>query len=559
MVAAFLAALLWNDLHDREADRINEPGRRRALGVLSDPEARSLAFVAASLALFLALAVGYAPFLLMTAVLLLAWLYSAPPVRTKRWPGAATLTLGLLSLLSLACGYSLYAQEMTLSVLPWRLGGYLLIGVTLGFTAKDLKDAAGDRATGVRTLATLLPERTARGVTAALVAIGYLLGPIFLPLGAAFTILSILFAAASVGVTLRRRRPDRVLLAGFLIFAVLCLGFLTQRPAILRERAPAPLREWQAQLRAAEEDVRLVRVCEEDAVAARAMGDPPPRASIATVLDRLLALVPAVGAAAPMEERARWAHAQVAAWPAAIEDFGALIRLRPSLAEYWDGVLAAASREGNPVAALGICLTAIDNRVRPGDFFRNRAAAAIAAGSAGPPAARDLAAAFSFGQREPLCWVLFGDLALRRGDPATAADAYAHAAEREPRLAEAWAGMGAARHARGDLAGALDAFARARALAPRDPWIISNEGVVLRDANRIEEARERFAQAHAIAPDLFEPLFNLGLTCERLGRREDARRWYDMARRVRPDFAPLEEALHRLGAGTPSAGGGKDR
>lgn len=553
MVAAFLAALLWNARHDREADRINAPGRPNAADALSDATARSLGAVCAALALFLALCVGYTPFLLMTAVLLLAWFYSAPPVRTKRWPGVATLTLGLLSLLSLACGYSLYAQEMTLAVLPWRVAGYLLIGVTVGFTAKDVKDAAGDRATGVTTLGTLLPERTARGVTAALVAIGYLLGPVFLPLGAAFTVLAILFAAASVAVTLWRRRVDSLLLAGFVVFAVLCLAFLTQRPALVRERAPAPLREWQAQLRAAEEDVRLTRALEEDPAAAVQARGLTPRASIAAALDRLLALVPAAGATEGMEERARWARAQVADGPTARQDCDTLLRRRPWRADTWDAALAAASRDGDSGAAFEVCGAAIENGIRPGDFFRNRAAVAIAAGRAGGLAARDLEAAFAFGQREPLCWVLYGDLALRRGEAALAVDAYTRAAEREPRLAEAWSGLGQAHHARGDRKAAREALSRAHALAPQDPWILNNEGVVLRDAGDWDEARQRFEQAHALAPDLFEPLFNLGLTYERWGRPADARRWYEAAQRVRPAFPPLEEALRRLGTGASGA------
>ncbi len=556
MAAAYLAALVWNDLHDREADRINEPHRRRAVGVLSEATARGLAVIAAALALFLALCVGYVPFLLMTAVLLLAWLYSAPPVRAKRWPGVATLTLGFLSTLSLASGYSLFAQEMTLSVLPWRVAGYLLVGVTLGFTAKDLKDTVGDRATGVMTLSTLLPEGTARGVMGALVAVGYLLGPAFVPLGPGFTITAILFAAGSAWVTMRRRRPEALLLAGFMIFAVLCLGFLTMRPEILRDlRVPTELRDGHAQIRAAEEDLRIARLCEEDAAAALCVGDDAREVAaraLATV-DRLLARMPVSGAisAEPAGERVRLVRAQAAGWPIAREDLEALIRFRPLRGEYRDIALRAATRAVDIDAARATCDGTIDRWVRPGDFLRNRASLAIASGEVGASAARDLAAAFRFGQREPLCWVLLGDLALRRGEPSPAIEAYSRAARCDPELAEAWAGLGEAQHARGDLAAALEAFARARTLAPRDPWVINNEGVALREVGRIDEALRRFEQAHALAPDLFEPLFNLGITCERLKRPAEARRWYALARGLRPGFPPLEEAMGRLNPDRP--------
>ncbi|MBD3237281.1 MAG: hypothetical protein GF330_11290, partial [Candidatus Eisenbacteria bacterium] len=256
-VAAFLAARLWNDGSDLAADRINEPSRPLVRGVLTAEETRRWASISAAAALSLALCVGYHHLLLMLGCLLLAGAYSVPPLRLKRWPLVATFSLALLSLISLWSGFALVAQEMAPRVFPHRLSLFVLLGVTLGFQAKDLKDCRGDRATGVHTLPTLLGERWGRRVIAALVALSLALAWPILPLGTGFGLLSLLAGLIGALVTLRRRRPDGALLVLLLAFVLLLLLFVGQRPTLLREAAPEPLRRLHARTRALEMRARL--------------------------------------------------------------------------------------------------------------------------------------------------------------------------------------------------------------------------------------------------------------------------------------------------------------
>ncbi len=553
LAAAYLAALAWNDLHDRDADRINDPHSPLVNGRLTEGAVSATGTVSAFVALFLALCVGYAPFLLMIVCLFLAWVYSAPPLRLKRWPIVATLALAVLSLLSAAIGFSLFAQEMTPLVFPRRIACLLLLGITLGFCAKDIKDAQGDRETGVVTLATLMRERPARVVAAALVAAAYLQVLAFLPLGALFAGVVVASATAGAIVTLRARRPDRLLLAAFVVFSLLMLLFLSRHPGPLRERVPADLRELHGETRDIEERIREARL-----LGREKLEDP-----LGEWIEKALALIPAVEAESPPErgvtpwrERLYWARAQIAEPRAAGEDLALLTGQRPLRAAYWDARIAAASRAGDAAAARDACTRALALGVRPGDALRNRAALALAEGASRPAGearasvipdpARDLAGAFLCGQREALCWVLLGDLLQQRGDAQSARQAYEQAVARDPETPEAWSGLGSAAHAAGELAAAEWAFARALALTPQDPWVLNNLGVVLRDRNRLDEALARFRAAQALAPQLFEPVYNLGITYAMQGRTAEALQWLAQAQAMRPRFAPVEDALDRL-------------
>jgi 4-hydroxybenzoate polyprenyltransferase len=583
MVAAYGAALLWNDVHDRAGDSLDDPRRPLVTGLLDARRAQAFAWGCAALAAWLALIAGYHPFLLVLACLVLAHLYSAPPVRLKRWPLAATLTLGLLSLLSMWTGFSLFAQEMTPVVFPRRIAALVLLGVTLGFTAKDLKDARGDAATGVHTIATWLGDARARRVAAALVLAAYLFAPLLLPLGLGYWVVAALFGAASAVATLQLRRPDDLLLVGFLVFAAATGLFLAAVPPAQVSTSPlaADRAARHGILRWVEEAVRLQRRAREGLLPAGVIV-PDPAALDRGIVDcaggRDASLEPrldcAGGRDALLEPRLLWARAQLAGGPAAGEALQRLAGIEPLNAAWWEQGVVEAEASVGPLEALAVCTAALARGVRPGDFLRHRAAAALAAararegedgaaaggrdggagsGSPGGRAAvllaearRDLAGAFVFGQELPALWVLAGDLALRQSGPQVAAERYRRAIDLDARRAEAWAGLGEALFTATDLEAAVAAFERAAALSPSDPWLLNNLGVALREARRYEQAAEVLQRAALLGPQLFEPVYNLGLTCEARGDLAGASLWLARARSLRPGFGPVEEALRRI-------------
>lgn len=591
VTAAFVAAVCWNDLGDLRADGINLPGRPLPAGRITAREMEHLGAVAALLALWLSLSAGYASFLLVAACLALAWLYSRPPMRLKRWPLAATFTLALLSVTSMAVGFSLFAQEMTPWVFPRRVLYALLAGITLGFAAKDLGDGEGDRASGTVTIATLWGEARAGRIAAVLVAVSFLQAGLFLPLGLAGWLAAGFFAAAGVVTSLRVFRPGAALLVQWLLFAVTLAVLLAHHPELLRERVPPWLGLYHGEIRAIEEQVRLDLLERQAAAESGEAGAArtPAREALAAALARFVAATGAEGPGGDADasrpelwrERARWARARSGDPGIARGDAAALASMRPLYAPYRDAWKSAAYRAGDAGEAEAACSGALETLVRPGDFLRERAALRLAAGRAGldaevgggPPAlsaprgergvgrsaggelacARDLAGALLFGAQEARVWILAGDFALGRAIPEQAREAYAEAIRLAPAVAEAWSGLGEALDRLGSLPAALEAMEQAHLRSPADPWILNNWGVVLREAGRLQEALERFAAARRLAPQLFEPPFNLGLCFERLGQLEDARTWYTEAGRLRPHFPPVEEALQRVGSPAATA------
>lgn len=157
------ATLLINDAYDLPTDRRNPRKATSPLvqGLVDAGWARQAAHVFAVLALAVASLLG-ATFLACTAAcLILAWLYSVPPVRLKSRPGGDVLVnaLGIGVLAGLA-GFSL---ARPVAAFPFAfLPQGLLVAVAV-YVPTTLADAAADRAAGDRTIATALgPERAYR-------------------------------------------------------------------------------------------------------------------------------------------------------------------------------------------------------------------------------------------------------------------------------------------------------------------------------------------------------------------------------------------------------------
>lgn len=145
-----------NDWFDRHVDAINEPDRPVPSGRMPGRSALYLALLWTALSLLVAWSIG--PAVLGAAALgvVLAWAYSAPPLRLKKngWFGNA------------ACGFAYEG-------LPWFTGAAVMLGgmpsapiILLAFlysfgahgimTLNDFKSEEGDAAIGIHSLPVLL-------------------------------------------------------------------------------------------------------------------------------------------------------------------------------------------------------------------------------------------------------------------------------------------------------------------------------------------------------------------------------------------------------------------
>lgn len=150
-----------NDWFDREVDAINEPGRPIPSGRMPGQWGFYVACAWTVLSLFVALPLGPWAFAAAIVGLVLAWAYSAPPVRLKEngWWGNAAVGLcyeGLPWLTGAAVMSATAPDGRILAILAlYSLGAHGIM------TLNDFKSIEGDRKMGIRSLPATLGTRTA--------------------------------------------------------------------------------------------------------------------------------------------------------------------------------------------------------------------------------------------------------------------------------------------------------------------------------------------------------------------------------------------------------------
>jgi len=144
-----------NQIYDLDIDRVNKPKRPLPSGSLSLGEAwlfTWLTFAVAWVLAWLAAPEGRREcFWIVVLTTGLCWLYSAPPLWTKRRGMWANVTIAIpRGVLLKVAGWS--TVKTVLGLEPWYIGavfGLFLLGAA---STKDFADIEGDRAGGCRTL-----------------------------------------------------------------------------------------------------------------------------------------------------------------------------------------------------------------------------------------------------------------------------------------------------------------------------------------------------------------------------------------------------------------------
>jgi chlorophyll synthase len=147
------ASQIVNDWYDREVDAINEPLRPIPSGRVPGRWGLYFAVLWSALALLLATALGRWVVAATAVGLLLAWQYSAPPLRLKRngWWGNAAVGVSYEGLAwvtgaAVMLGGALPRAEILLLAALYSLGAHGIM------TLNDFKSVTGDRRLGIRSL-----------------------------------------------------------------------------------------------------------------------------------------------------------------------------------------------------------------------------------------------------------------------------------------------------------------------------------------------------------------------------------------------------------------------
>ena len=156
---AAVFAIVTNNIADIETDRISNTQRPLVSGTV----ALQPYVVAGALCLFISLLLSILVSLTMFCGILIIsagyFIYSCKPFRLKRFPFLAKLIIGFNSLSVSVCGFVLAGGRLQDFPLLWAL--FILLPLSLAANFIDLKDTAGDKYGGVRTLPVILGEKKA--------------------------------------------------------------------------------------------------------------------------------------------------------------------------------------------------------------------------------------------------------------------------------------------------------------------------------------------------------------------------------------------------------------
>ncbi|MEP7162143.1 MAG: UbiA family prenyltransferase, partial [Candidatus Moraniibacteriota bacterium] len=159
---AWLASVIVNDFHDTKIDALTNAHRPLPAGSIPVPTYKTIGLLFFVASLLLSAIISPFASLLLALYQGLAWIYSAWPLRLKRFPIVATALAAAASLLVFYTGYTVFATDKSTESLPWQIPLFLFIVYALLLPIKDFKDIEGDRADGVITLPVLLGEAWAK-------------------------------------------------------------------------------------------------------------------------------------------------------------------------------------------------------------------------------------------------------------------------------------------------------------------------------------------------------------------------------------------------------------
>ena len=178
--SAWIASVIGNDLYDTAIDAVTNPNRP----LIQDTIPRELYVVFGIIFFLISLLfaglVSFSALLLLLSYQALAWLYSAPPLRLKQYPGLATLCAATAGILVLVAGFVSVAPSHSITALPLTLLLYLFVAYFLALPIKDFKDIAGDKKDGVYTVPVLLGETLGKHVIGSLTFLLFVFSPLVL-------------------------------------------------------------------------------------------------------------------------------------------------------------------------------------------------------------------------------------------------------------------------------------------------------------------------------------------------------------------------------------------
>lgn len=219
---AWLFAVWENDEADVQIDKLSNSGRPLAQTetILSPEEWQNLKYVFLVYALLFAFLAGFYVFVFILLFTFLYHIYSAPPLRLKRFPGISSLLVAANSLILVWLGFFMTAGTENLSAFPAKYTLGILGIFFLVENAKNLKDIEGDRQDGIKTLPVIFGEKWGKFITGGFLFLGSLLVPITFYFDLYTFLASVFFGLIFFLLAIRKNYKEKYLFFAYFIYVV---------------------------------------------------------------------------------------------------------------------------------------------------------------------------------------------------------------------------------------------------------------------------------------------------------------------------------------------------
>lgn len=154
-----------NQYFDLEIDKLNKPFRPLPSGRISKKKTIIFAFILYFSALILSWLINLQLFFIVLITAIITFFYSAPPVRTKKYPFISNIFIALpRGMFLIVAGWS--TAKPIFNIEPWFIGLIFALYLMGAATTKDFSDIKGDNQFGIKTLPVLYgPEKAAKMIS----------------------------------------------------------------------------------------------------------------------------------------------------------------------------------------------------------------------------------------------------------------------------------------------------------------------------------------------------------------------------------------------------------
>jgi 4-hydroxybenzoate polyprenyltransferase len=229
---AFQFSVVINDIYDVDCDKISNQNRPLVAGSLSYEEYFKAGVVYLVLALLFAFSVNYIAFRTTLIFIALYFIYSAPPLRLKRFFPLSAAIIAIQAILAFLLGYLFLEVPGAVMEVPVSILWLLFFVFLLSSSVKDLKDIEGDKEFRVYTLPVIIGEAGARKIVGILVCVSYIIVGVFLPgifgfsINPAIFTVSFIFGIFNLLYIIRKEAKEHIIFSVYFVYIVFVLLYL---------------------------------------------------------------------------------------------------------------------------------------------------------------------------------------------------------------------------------------------------------------------------------------------------------------------------------------------